>query len=109
MTAPVPAARYVLARRPELSLDSFAQRSGLHPDMVRRFVALGLLAGRRDAGGELWFDPSVLPYVARIQRLRVGLGLNYAAIGLVLDLLDRIEKLESASRRRRTTSWTSTS
>jgi chaperone modulatory protein CbpM len=47
--------------------------------------------------------------VGRIQRLRTGLGLNYAAIGLVLDLLDHIEELESASRRRRTSPWTSTS
>ena len=29
--------------------------------------------------------------IARIQRLRAGLALNYAALGLVLDLLDRIE------------------
>jgi len=32
-----------------------------------------------------------------------------ASIGLVLDLLDHIEELESASRRRRTSPWTSTS
>ena len=32
--------------------------------------------------------------MARIQRLRSGLGLNYAALGLVLDLLDRIAELE---------------
>ena len=100
MTAP--AARYVLARRPRLGLDAFARRCGLHPDMVRRFVALGLLPCNPDARGELWFDPSALAVVARIQRLRTGLGLNYAAIGLVLDLLDRIEELETASRRRRT-------
>jgi hypothetical protein len=36
------------------------------------------------------------------------LGLNYSAIGLVLDLLDRIEELESASRRERASRWTST-
>ena len=76
------ASRYVLARRPGMQLDDFAKRCGLHPDMVRRLVALGL---------------------------RTGLGLNYAAIGLVLDLLDHIEELESASRRRRTSPWTSTS
>jgi DNA-binding transcriptional MerR regulator len=105
MTAP----RYVLARRPGIQLDVFATRCGLHPDMVRRLVALGLLACQQDARGDLWFDPSALVTVARIQRLRTGLGLNYAAIGLVLDLLDRIEELESASRRRRTSPWTSTS
>ena len=105
MTAP----RYVLARRPGIQLDVFATRGGLHPDMVRRLVALGLVACLQDARGDLWFEPSALVTVARIQRLRTGLGLNYAAIGLVLDLLDRIEELESASRRRRTSPWTSTS
>ena len=103
------AARYVLARRPGIQLDVFATRCGLHPDMVRRLVALGLVPCRQDARGDLWFEPSALATVARIQRLRTGLGLNYAAIGLVLDLLDRIEELESASRRRRPSWWTSTS
>lgn len=105
MTAP----RYVLARRPGIQLDVFATRCGLHPDMVRRLAALGLVACQQDARGDLWFEPSALVTVARVQRLRTGLGLNYAAIGLVLDLLDRIEELESASRRRRTSPWTSTS
>jgi chaperone modulatory protein CbpM len=104
MTAP----RYVLVRRPGLSLDQLARRCGLHPDMVRRLVALGLLPCKPDAHGDPWFDPSAVAVVARIQRLRTGLGLNYAAIGLVLDLLDRIEELESASRRGRTLLWTST-
>jgi DNA-binding transcriptional MerR regulator len=105
MTAPV--ARYVLACLPRLRLDAFARRSGLHPDMVRRLVALGLLRCEPDAGGELWFTPSELAAVARIQRLRTGLGLNYAAIGLVLDLLERIEELEIDSRSRRTSRWKS--
>ena len=102
MTAP---ARYSLARRPGLRLDAFAHRSGLHPDMVRRLVALGLLRCQPAAGDEFWFTPSELAVVARIQRLRTGLGLNYAAIGLVLDLLDRIEELETDSRTRRTSPW----
>ena len=101
--------RLALARRPDLHLDVFATRCGLHPDMVRRLVALGLVTCRQDARGDLRFEPSALLTVARIQRLRTGLGLNYAAIGLVLDLLDHIEELESASRQRRTSRWTSTS
>jgi DNA-binding transcriptional MerR regulator len=106
MTAP--STHYVLARRPGLRLDTFARRSGLHPDTARRLVALGLLRCRPDATGELWFTPSELAVVARIQRLRTGLGLNYAAIGVVLDLLDRIEELETISRTRRTSQWIST-
>lgn len=104
MTAP----RYLLVRRPVLSLDQMARRSGLHPDMVRRWVALGLLPCTPDADGEPCFDPSAVAVAARIQRLRTDLGLNYAAIGLVIDLLDRIERLESAARRERTLLWTST-
>lgn len=49
MTAP----RYVLVRRPGLSLDQMATRCGLHPDMVRRLVALGLLPCRPDAMASL--------------------------------------------------------
>jgi DNA-binding transcriptional MerR regulator len=108
MSRPVSSSPYVLTAMPGLRLDVFARRCGLHPDMVRRFVALGLLPCRRDSTGEIWFEPSAAAVVARIQRLRAGLGLNYAAIGLVLDLLDRIEELESASRRRRTSPWIST-
>jgi chaperone modulatory protein CbpM len=107
MTATAPTTRYVLARRPGMDLDTFARRSGLHPDTVRRFVALGLLPCQRKAGGQLRFDASALRIVTRIQRLRIGLGLNYAAIGLVLDLLDRIEELESAAPQRRTSLWIS--
>ncbi|MDX1888799.1 chaperone modulator CbpM [Mycolicibacterium sp. 050158] len=105
MTAP----RHTLARRPGMPLDEFAARCGLHPDMVRRFAALGLVACRWDVRGDLRFEPSVVTTVARIQRLRTGLGLNYAAIGLVLDLLDHIDALESASRQGRSPRWTSTS
>ncbi len=102
MSAPTP--RYVLVRRPVLRLDEFSRRSGLHPDMVHRLVALGLLDCARE-GNDLCFEPSAVAVVARIQRLRSGLGLNYAAIGLVLDLLKRIEELE-ADPRRRTSRWT---
>jgi chaperone modulatory protein CbpM len=38
---------------------------------------------------------------ARIMRLRTGLGLNYTALGLVLDLLERIDDLEAALRAER--------
>jgi DNA-binding transcriptional MerR regulator len=86
-----------------LDLHAFARAAGLHPDLVRRFVALGLLEPDRDAAGALWFSPAQLAAVARLQRLRVGFALNYAALGLVTDLLDRVAELESALRRQRRT------
>jgi hypothetical protein len=83
-----------------LSLESFARVAGLHPELALRFVRLGLLDAERDARGALFFAPDQVARAARIQRLRAGLALNYAALGLVIDLLDRIDVLEAASRRR---------
>jgi len=107
----------IRSRAPEarLDLESFAAAAGLHPEFVLRLVSLGLIeAGSgspRDPGqgpqagsgpgatGELWFSPAQLAVAARIQRLRSGLALNYAALGLVIDLLDRVSELESALRK----------
>ena len=84
----------------ELSLAQFATQASLHPDLVRRLVVLGIVDAGRDAAGDLTFGSDQLPAVARLQRLRAGFGLNYAALGLVTDLLDRIAALETALRQR---------
>jgi chaperone modulatory protein CbpM len=88
-----------LVRRSRLlDLDTFSRAGGAHPDLVRRLVALGLLEPELDATGALRFAPAQLITLARIQRLRAGLGLNYAAIGVVMDLLDRVSVLEQELR-----------
>ena len=93
------ALRYPLVRRPSSALlddEEFARRCGLHPELVRRFWALGLIPAARHVDGSLWFSPAQVPAVARLQRLHAVLPLNYAALGLVCDLLDRITDLETA-------------
>lgn len=90
-----------LVRSPRLDIDAFARATGLHPEMVRRWVALGLLDGTWDSRGRLWFAPSQVATVARLQRLRAGFAVNYAGLGLVVDLLDRISALEAAAPRSR--------
>jgi chaperone modulatory protein CbpM len=102
MTVPRGTARYLLDRPSghpnRLGLEALARGSGIHPDLLRRFVALSLLDADRDTAGRLWFSSTAPAAVARIQRLHAGLPLNYAAIGLVIDLLDRIDRLEAALR-----------
>ena len=88
----------VQVRAAPLSLDTFAAMTGLHPDLIRRLVALGVIDAARDSAGELWFPRSQVAALARVQRLRAGFALNYAAIALVTELLDRIAVLETALR-----------
>jgi chaperone modulatory protein CbpM len=93
---------YALVRTTRLlSLEGFARATGVHPDLIRRLVTLGVLDAARDQAGELWFTPDQVAAMARVQRLRAGLALNYAAVGLVNDLLERIAVLEGALRRAR--------
>jgi hypothetical protein len=82
------------------ALTALAHEAGVHPELVRRLVALGVLdAGQpRDAARR----------VARAARLRRDLGLNYAGALLACELLDRIDRLErqlsryeTADRKRR--------
>lgn len=97
--APVPSVHYELVPARRLSLETVASRTGLHPELIRRFVALGLVDAERDAAGRLVFAPSAPAALGRVERLHAGMCLNYASIGLVLDLLDRIDRLEAALRR----------
>jgi hypothetical protein len=74
-----------------VELGALAREAGLDPDVVRRFVRLGLLEPPpfpRDAARRL----------ARAARLRRDLGLNYAGAVLACELLARIEQLEARMR-----------
>jgi hypothetical protein len=65
---------------------ALARKAGLHPELVRRLVALGAV------------DPAdwqAAARLSRITRLRRDLGLNYAGAILACELLERIERLEA--------------
>ncbi|HEX5204901.1 chaperone modulator CbpM [Paractinoplanes rhizophilus] len=95
--------RYLLARQAPVSaltVTQFAAATGLDAYEVTRLVALGLLDAVRGPAGPL-LPATQLARAARITRLRAGLGLNYTALGVVLELLERIEHLEAALRAER--------
>jgi hypothetical protein len=69
-----------------------------HPDInIERFVNLGLVdpQSRDQESGEWLFESETEMIVNKIQRLRYDLSINYSGIGVVLDLLSRIEELEA--------------
>ena len=73
----------------ELTLEGLAQRAGVHPALVERFVQLDLLQPV-DGGPNPHFEFSALIRLRMICRLRRTLGINCAGVAVIFDLLDRL-------------------
>lgn len=76
-----------------LSAGDLARLARLHPEMVETLIDWGLL-DPVEREPHLLFPETAVPRIWRIMRLRRDLGINWAGIGVVLDLLDKIDKLE---------------
>ena len=70
-----------------------ARLARLHPEMVDKLVDWGLIDPVKWEP-KILFAETTVPRIWRIMRLRRDLGINWSGIGVVLDLLDKIEKLE---------------
>jgi hypothetical protein len=90
------------ARRPRpqvtaeaaVALTVVARQAGVRITLARRYVGFGLFdacAGTSDAP---LFEPTCAARLAKAERLRRDLDLNYAGAVLVCELLDRIAELE---------------
>ncbi|RLC33854.1 MAG: hypothetical protein DRH32_00170 [Deltaproteobacteria bacterium] len=86
--------------RPYIGIREVAMRCRTHPGLVHRFVRLGLVDPVDTHGRpEQWlFRSEAVPLIAKIIRLRNELGINYSGVGVVLDLLERINTLENRIR-----------
>lgn len=76
-----------------LALSEVARLLGVHPSLIDRLTALGLI-DPVETFPEPCFDVSTLLRIRSILRLRHDLGVNWAGVGVILDLLERIEQLE---------------
>ena len=76
-----------------VTTEELASLARLHPEMLERLVEWGLVEPEQSKP-ELLFRETVVPRIWRIMRLRRDLGINWAGIGVVLDLLDRIDEME---------------
>jgi hypothetical protein len=79
--------------RDRLSLAELAWLAGTTPQMIRELLEWDLVAPcERDP--EPWFAMEVLPQVRKVVRLHRHLDISFCSMGLVLDLLERIEELD---------------
>ena len=82
--------RTLALMRTDARLEALARDAGMHPELVARFVRLGLV------------DPAEVGAGARLAlaaRLRRDLGVGYGGAVLACQLLARIDELEARLRR----------
>ena len=85
-----------LAADDAVELTVVARRAGVKLVHVRRYLEFGLFEPHPAASADTpRFDPSSAGRVARAERLRRDVGLNYAGAVLACELLDRISELKA--------------
>jgi hypothetical protein len=77
-----------------VELPVIARQAGVRVSLVRRYLAFGLFEPCSGTSQAPLFEPSCAGRLARAERLRRDLGLNYAGAVLACELLDRIRELE---------------
>jgi hypothetical protein len=88
-----------LAAAETVELTVLATQAGVKTVHVRRYLEFGLFEPHPSAAaGAPRFDPGNAARVARAERLRRDLGLNYAGAVLACELLDRISELQARLR-----------
>lgn len=94
--------RYQIAlRRPQalnprgLSLAELARAADCHPELAERLARFSVIEPLDSAAPRWRFPLSSVARLRRALRLRSDLGVGAGSLGLVLDLLDRVERLEN--------------
>jgi DNA-binding transcriptional MerR regulator len=77
-----------------VELAVIARQAGVRITLVRRYVEFGLFEPASGTDQLPLFEPRSAGRLAKAERLRRDLGLNYAGAVLACELLDRIRELE---------------
>ena len=84
----------------EISERQLCRRCAIEAEWVRRLVDEGILEPVRRTETTLYFPGGSVHRIRTVMRLHDDLGVNLAGAALVLDLLDRIERLKRDRRSR---------
>ena len=75
-------------------IEEIAEKVNLSQSSIRRYVRLGLITPVKKEKGCYLLRDTVVSRIGKIQRLRRDLGVNLSGVGVILDLLDRIEEMD---------------
>ncbi len=81
-----------------IELAMLARQAGVRVSLVRRYVAFGLFDACAGTSQAPLFEPDCAARLAKAERLRRDLGLNYSGAVLACELLDRLLELEAQVR-----------
>jgi hypothetical protein len=81
-----------------VGIEVLAREAGMHPDLVRRLIGLGLIEPGGGTRAAPLFRRRDAALLAEAVRLRRDLGLNFAGAVLACELLARIDELEQRLR-----------
>ena len=72
--------------------EELAVAAGIRPTVLARLVRLGVVEPVRSESPE--FTADTLARVRRMLRLHAQLGVNFTGAAIIVDLLERLERLE---------------
>ncbi|MGC8783074.1 MAG: heat shock protein transcriptional repressor HspR [Armatimonadota bacterium] len=71
-----------------------ARLCDMHPQTLRMYERMGLIRPKRINRKNRLYSEADIERLRQIQRLTRDLGVNLAGVEIILDLLDRVEKLQ---------------
>ena len=71
-----------------------ARLCDMHPQTLRMYERMGLIRPQRVNRKNRLYSEADIERLRQIQRLTRDLGVNLAGVEIILDLLDRVEKLQ---------------
>jgi chaperone modulatory protein CbpM len=88
----------VVDDRTEITIVQLCKSCAIEAELVERLVAEGIIEPSRQEGKTLYFPQSCMKRTRIVVSLRSDLGVNLAGAALALELLERIEKLQTRLR-----------
>ena len=84
----------IVRDEPCYTIGVVARMVGLHPQTIRNYEQMGLVAPRRTEGNMRLYSQVEVDRLMKINRLTQELGVNLAGVEIILRMTDQIETLQ---------------